>query len=159
MRLQSRFPGGLVLDLPLPLPLALALALALPSRVAHAQSAPPPPPPPAVTPPAPSSPPAPSPSPSLPPASPTASAEAKEQARLHFTAGVNLLQDPEKPRYEEAYTEFRQAYNLVKAPSILGNIGLCAMKLERDAEAIDAYTRYLAEVSELGATERSQNRA
>ena len=34
---------------------------------------------------------------------PTVTPEAKEQARLHFAAGVNLLQDPENPRFEEAY--------------------------------------------------------
>jgi hypothetical protein len=84
------------------------------------------------------------------------SAGAKEQARLHFTAGVNLLRDPEKARYEEAYTEIKRAYELVKSPSILGNIGLCAMKLERDAEAVDAYTRYLAEVTTLDNDERAQ---
>ena len=89
-----------------------------------------------------------------PPSSP--SPDAKEQARIHFTAGVNLLQDPEKPRYEEAYAEFKRAYELVKSPSILGNIGLCAMKLERDAEAIDAYKRYLAEMQTLAPEERAQ---
>jgi hypothetical protein len=84
------------------------------------------------------------------------SPDAKEQARVHFTAGVNLLQDPEKPRYEEAYAEFKRAYEIVKSPSILGNIGLCAMKLERDAEAIDAYKRYLAEMQSLAPEERAQ---
>jgi hypothetical protein len=81
---------------------------------------------------------------------------AKEEARLHFKAGVILLQDPEKPRYEEALTEFTRAYELVRSPTILGNIGLCAMKLERDAEAIDAYSRYLAEVNDLAPSERAQ---
>jgi hypothetical protein len=84
------------------------------------------------------------------------SASAKEEARLHFTAGVNLLQDPENPRYEEAYAEFKRAYELAKSPSILGNMGLCALKLERDAEALEAYTRYLAEVPDLDAAERAQ---
>jgi hypothetical protein len=83
-------------------------------------------------------------------------ASAKEEARLHFKAGVILLQDPEKPRYEEALTEFTRAYDLVHSPTILGNIGLCAMKLERDAEAIDAYSRYLAAVNDLTPSERAQ---
>jgi hypothetical protein len=91
-----------------------------------------------------------------PPAPAAPSTEEKEQARLHFTAGVNLLRDPEKARYEEAYTEFKRAYELVKSASILGNIGLCAMKLERDAEAVDAYTRYLAEMQSLDPDERAQ---
>jgi hypothetical protein len=84
------------------------------------------------------------------------SAEAKAEAKLHFTAGVNLLRDPEKARYDEAYTEFKRAYELVKSPSILGNIALCALKLERDGEALEAYTRYLAEVPGLDAEERAQ---
>ena len=82
--------------------------------------------------------------------------EARERARLHFTAGVNLLRDPEKARYEEAYAEFKHAYALVGSPSILGNIGLCAMKLERDAEAIEAYTKYLAEMTTLDPEEKAQ---
>jgi hypothetical protein len=90
------------------------------------------------------------------PATPAPLDAAKEQARTHFKAGVILLQDPEHPRYEEASTEFKRAYDLVHSPTILGNIGLCAMKLERDAEAIDAYTRYLAEVNDLTPAERAQ---
>jgi len=115
---------------------------------------------------APAPPPAPSPSaaPST-PSSPQATltgprgpvtAEAKERARLHFTAGVNLLRDPDKPRYEEALAEFKRAYGLVGAPSILGNIGLCALKLERDAEAIEAYSKYLAEMPSLDPEEKAQ---
>jgi hypothetical protein len=90
------------------------------------------------------------------PAPATPADAAKEEARTHFKAGVILLQDPERPRYEEASTEFKRAYDLVHSPTILGNIGLCAMKLERDAEAIDAYTRYLAEVNDLTPAERAQ---
>src|SRR6476661_7390454 len=62
------------------------------------------------------------------------------EARSHFEAGVSLLQDPDGARYEEAYREFTAAYQLSKSPRVLGNVGLCAMKLERDAEAIDAYS-------------------
>jgi hypothetical protein len=99
------------------------------------------------------------PAPSAPPSAPAPSAvspEAKEQARLHFAAGVNLLKDPEKARYEEAYIEFKKAYELVGSPSILGNIGLCAMKLERDADAIAAYSKYLAEMTTLDPEEKAQ---
>ncbi len=68
-----------------------------------------------------------------------------EEARAHFSAGVNLLQDPDGARYEEAYREFKEAY--AKSPSwkILGNLGISAMKLERDSEAIAAIKQYLAE--------------
>lgn len=77
-------------------------------------------------------------------------------ARQHFKAGVALLEDPEGERFEDAYAEFQAAYELSKSPKILGNIGLCAMKLERDGEAINAYERYLKEVSDIDPEERAQ---
>jgi len=80
-----------------------------------------------------------------------------EEARAHFSAGVNLLQDPDGARYEEAYREFKEAY--AKSPSwkILGNLGISAMKLERDSEAIDAFKKYLAEGGkQVDAEERAQ---
>jgi hypothetical protein len=66
-----------------------------------------------------------------------------EEARTHFAAGVALLQDPKAPRYEEAYREFKAAYAASPSYKILGNLGLCAMKIERDADAIFAYETYL----------------
>lgn len=80
----------------------------------------------------------------------------EDEARAHFTAGVNLLRDPSRPRYDEAYAEFKQAYALKPAPTILGNMALCAMKLERDQEAIDLYSRYLAESPNLDPGEKEQ---
>ncbi len=85
-----------------------------------------------------------------------ADADANVEARRHFKAGVALLEDPEGERFEEAYAAFRAAYELSKSPTVLGNLGLCAMKLERDGEAIDAYTRYLREVSDIDSEERLQ---
>jgi hypothetical protein len=79
-----------------------------------------------------------------------------ESARVHFKAGVNLLQDPSGARYEEAYREFKAAYADSPSPRILGNMGLCAMKLERDGEAIKAYEGYLAGVPDLSPDERKQ---
>src|SRR5579871_4921957 len=64
------------------------------------------------------------------------------EARNHFAAGVALLQDPKAPRYEEAYREFKAAYAASPSSKILGNLGLCAMKIERDEEAISAYETY-----------------
>jgi hypothetical protein len=82
-----------------------------------------------------------------------------EEARMHFAAGVVLLQDPKAPRYEEAYREFKAAYAAASSYKILGNLGLCAMKIERDAEAINAYETYLKEAGpELTAQEREQIR-
>jgi hypothetical protein len=77
-----------------------------------------------------------------------------EDARSHFRAGVSLLEDPSGARYEEAYVEFKAAYASSPSPKILGNMGLCAMKLERDAEAIKAYDGYLAGVPD--AADRQQ---
>jgi hypothetical protein len=83
-----------------------------------------------------------------------------EEARSRFAAGVSLLKDPEGPRYEEAYREFKAAYASSHSYKILGNLGLCAMKLERDDEAIEAYEKYLAEGGkDLPAAEQQQIRS
>jgi len=79
-----------------------------------------------------------------------------DEARTHFAAGVSLLQDPEGEKVEEAYREFRTAYDLSNSPKILGNMGFCAMRLERDGEAIDVYSRYLREVPDIDPDERAQ---
>ncbi len=80
-----------------------------------------------------------------------------EDARAHFSAGVNLLQDPDGARYEEAHREFKAAYAASPSWKILGNLGLSAMKLERDSEAIEAYRKYLAEGgNQVDADERAQ---
>lgn len=68
-----------------------------------------------------------------------------ERARTHFRTGVNLLQDPDGARYAEAYREFKQAYAESPSWKILGNLGISAMKLERDGEAIVAFQTYLKE--------------
>lgn len=79
-----------------------------------------------------------------------------ELARRHFQAGVAYLQDPDGARYEEAYIEFSAAFAASGSPKVLGNLGLCAMKIERGGEAIDAYRRYLREVSDIDPEERVQ---
>jgi hypothetical protein len=68
-----------------------------------------------------------------------------DAARKHFNAGVALLKDPDGARYEEAYAEFKVAYEASPSWKILGNLGIAAMKLERDGEAIEAFSRYLSE--------------
>src|SRR5262245_5868952 len=67
-----------------------------------------------------------------------------DNARQHFKTGVSFLQDPDGARYEEAYREFKAAYADSPSWKILGNLGITAMKLERDGEAVDAFERYLA---------------
>lgn len=79
-----------------------------------------------------------------------------EEARRQFRAGVSLLEDPDGARYEEAYNAFRAAYAISPSPKMLGNIGLCAMKLERDLEAIEAYSRYLKTAPDIPEAERAQ---
>src|SRR5690348_16782755 len=80
-----------------------------------------------------------------------------EAARQHFKAGVNFMQDPDGARYEEAYREFTAAYAASPSWKILGNLGIAAMKLERDGEAIDAMEKYLMEGGkELPTDERDQ---
>ena len=71
-------------------------------------------------------------------------AEINDRARAHFQAGVNFLQDPDGARYEEAYREFSAAYRASPSWKILGNLGIAAMKLERDGEAIAAFEKYLS---------------
>ncbi len=93
---------------------------------------------------------------------PLASAQApavtiSDEAKKHFKAGVDFLNDPDGARYEEAYREFKQAYGISPSWKILGNLSLCAMKLERNGEAIDGYERYLKEGgTEIDAGERAQ---
>lgn len=79
----------------------------------------------------------------LPPA-PAVEQEPSPEARKYFQIGVELLQDPDGARYEEAFKSFRHAYDLSPSWKMLGNLGLSALKLERDTEAIEAYERYLA---------------
>src|ERR1700761_1945396 len=55
-----------------------------------------------------------------------------DSARQHFQAGVNLLQDPDGARYPEAYREFQMAYAVSPSWKILSNLGIAALKLERD---------------------------
>lgn len=80
-----------------------------------------------------------------------------EKARAHFRAGVSMLQDPDGARYGEAYREFKAAYADSPSWKILGNLGITAMKLERDGEAIEAFRTYLEEGGEqIEAGERRQ---
>lgn len=67
------------------------------------------------------------------------------EAKQHFQAGVDLLNDPDGARYQEAYLQFKLAYDKSKSWKVLGNLALCEMKLERDGEAIAHYEQYLSE--------------
>jgi hypothetical protein len=67
------------------------------------------------------------------------------EAKEHFRAGVDLLKDPDGARYQDAYIQFKLAYDKSKSWKVLGNLALCAMKLERDGEAILYYETYVRE--------------
>ncbi|HVJ15254.1 MAG TPA: hypothetical protein VM686_07430 [Polyangiaceae bacterium] len=67
-----------------------------------------------------------------------------EEAKIYFANGVELLQD-QPPNYTDAYYQFKLAYEKSNSWKVLGNLGLCSMKLERDGEAIEYYTKYLAQ--------------
>jgi hypothetical protein len=67
-----------------------------------------------------------------------------EEAKIYFSNGVELLQD-NPPNYTDAYYQFKLAYEKSNSWKVLGNLGLCAMKLERDGEAIEHYTKYLSQ--------------
>ncbi len=64
-------------------------------------------------------------------------------AKQHMEAGVAFVRDPDGARYEEAYPEFRKAYELSGSLNALQNLGTCAMKLELDGEAISCFRRFL----------------
>jgi hypothetical protein len=82
--------------------------------------------------------------------------EISDEARRQFGIGVALLDDAAGPRYQEAYEAFHRAYADSPTPKILSNIGLCAMMLERDGEALESVGRYLAEVPGIDPRERSK---
>lgn len=65
-----------------------------------------------------------------------------EEAKLYFKNGVELIQAT-PPNYQDAYYQFKLAYEKSRSWKVLGNLGLCALKLERDGEALAAYTEYL----------------
>ena len=65
-----------------------------------------------------------------------------EDAKLYFKNGVELIQSV-PPNYQDAYYQFKLAYEKSHSWKVLGNFGLCAFKLERDGEAIQYYTDYL----------------
>lgn len=64
------------------------------------------------------------------------------EARAYFKNGVELLQG-EPPNYQDAYYQFKLAYEKSQSWKVLGNLGLCSVKLERDGEALAHYDEYL----------------
>lgn len=79
---------------------------------------------------------------------PTADEAALGEAKLHFENGLTLLQQS-PPNYQDAHQQFLLAYEKSgKRWSILGNLALCAMNLERDGEALAHYEAYLSQAKD-----------
>ncbi len=67
----------------------------------------------------------------------------QEAAKRYFQNGVELITAAE-PNYQDAFYQFQLAYQeSSKSWKVLGNLGLCALKLERDADALAYYEQYL----------------
>lgn len=86
----------------------------------------------------------------------TASEADLATARLHFSNGVSLLREI-PPNYQDAWQQFRLALEKSGGSwKVRGNLGYCALKLERDGEALEHYRHYLqAGGAELDPKERS----
>lgn len=76
--------------------------------------------------------------------SPLRAQELPADARAHFDRGQELL-SASAPNYEAACRELRLADELSDSWQVLGPLGRCNEALERDGEAIRAYSEYLAQ--------------
>ncbi|UQA61560.1 hypothetical protein [Polyangium aurulentum] len=65
------------------------------------------------------------------------------EAKKHMEAGAAFYNDPSGHKCEEAYREFKTAYDLSGSMNALKGMGLCAMELERDGEAINLLDKFL----------------
>ena len=71
--------------------------------------------------------------------------EARDAAGAHYARGIALARNG---GYEAALQEFNAAYALSPEFSVLYNLGQAQMALDRPTEAIELFTRYLAEGKE-----------
>jgi tetratricopeptide (TPR) repeat protein len=70
----------------------------------------------------------------------SAAAQDPSEARVHFEQGVAHF---EAGRYEEALSQFRDAYRIRPHPSVLVNLANCYANLGRPVEAAQHFERYL----------------
>jgi head-tail adaptor len=73
---------------------------------------------------------------------PGSGADVADRARALFERGVELFAVRE---YEAALDAFQQSYDLVPVGSVLFNVGMSQMALQRYTESIETLQRYLAE--------------
>lgn len=79
------------------------------------------------------------------------------EAKKHMEAGAAFYNDPSGHKCEEAYREFLKAYELSKSLKALKALGICALVLERDGDAIERFETYLAEKgSQIEAADKAQ---
>lgn len=78
-----------------------------------------------------------------------------DEARALFAAGRSAFEDG---RYEDALVEFTRAHQRSGRPELLYNIGLAAMQLGRDQEALSALQRFVAAVPEAKTVEAARLR-
>lgn len=67
-----------------------------------------------------------------------------EEAKKHMKAGAAFYNDPNGHKCEEALREFIKAYRLSGSLNALKGMAICNLELERDGDAIEQYTTYLA---------------
>jgi tetratricopeptide (TPR) repeat protein len=77
------------------------------------------------------------------PAHPAPHAADDQEARDLFKLGKQAF---DEGRYERALKYFKDAYDLSHRAALLSNIGTVLDRLRRDAEALEAYKSYLAQV-------------
>jgi hypothetical protein len=80
----------------------------------------------------------------------------KNQALEAMGAGVAFLNDPEGKHYDDAYPQFKRAYELSCSLNALRNLALCEMNLELDGDAIVHYEEVLAKKTDLAPEDRAQ---
>jgi len=71
-----------------------------------------------------------------------ADGDPRGDARVHYERGIELT---ERRAYDEALVEFRRAYERSPHFAVLYNIGLCHVALGRPVDALEVFSRYLAE--------------
>ncbi len=80
----------------------------------------------------------------------------RSQALEAMGAGVAFIRDPEQKSYEDAYPQFKKAYELTCSINALQNLALCEMNLELDGDAIVHYEEVLAKKTDLAEDDRRQ---
>lgn len=91
-----------------------------------------------------------------PPSKPTP--EQLAEAKRHMEAGAAFYNDAGGThKCEEAYPEFLKAYELSGSLKALKAMGICALLLERDGDAIERFEKYLAgKGSQIEASDKAQ---